>query len=423
MPNNKIVVIVSIVTIIIILFILFIKNSPDSNKPIQLVESQNKTEIKNPEVPSEKLLNIIVPISTNKITNSVINNIPSEQITINLDNINKQSLVEIKKEIPTKAETKKEILSLVETKKEISTLPIINKKEQGYIFSNIYRFEEILNIIQNIYYCRRKNKVINEYVYYKRIMNNNGLYDIIFYKLDDNNFDIPDKELLEYNDKIINIRDIDNINEEHEKYKSKILQMNIYQYNQKIYQKIISYDVVQSMIITFSNLNTSNNLTYIANKIFLNKMDIQVNAYTSEIDKNTDSYDRFIFYAKPSILDIFKEKYENQYNEKIIIIPLLNQLKIDMNNINNSMYNSTGLIETKLCIRIGQFKTSNIDELNYYNDFINQFIIDKTLYIKETEKYSSIIVEGLIWDNINSFMNIISTYQNIFHISLYLDKF
>lgn len=153
--------------------------------------------------------------------------------------------------------------------------------------------------------------------------------------------------------------------------------------------------------------------------------DYQIRAYTNETEKKETKYKKIVIYCSEKEMYIIKEN--KMYALKIEL--LKNNEKIFLNDITFGKYNTIGLEQSNLFIRIGKFTPNNkqddIDLLYYiqnlfigrdYNDYITT---SSTKY--NNNMYLIINVEGLDYEIIMLFIDLIAMLPHVYHISLFLN--
>jgi hypothetical protein len=146
------------------------------------------------------------------------------------------------------------------------------------------------------------------------------------------------------------------------------------------------------------------------------KNDYQIMVYLNYIQDDSQKYNMFIIYIKPSILDIIIKKIG-----KISVKLLTSEDKIHYNDINYKTYISNGLIETYLLLIIGKFDDVIMDNNILLN--INKITGSNLKEFKKNnniKNYYFLNIEGLNWNIIIKLINELSTCHNIYQLSLYL---
>jgi len=382
---------------------------------------------------------LIASVDTQKLIPYFNNpNIPQKQSTINFDIINniKTSLQNIQK-TPNSALINKtlnnetyKLNNIMNNIMNNTTNPtyVLNEgsvslsvplsdimEESNNIFSDYGPFE-LIYINTNA-----KDNKIDKYYRRRKLSDNSTIYYIetyygktnkpvstIFYNAED--LKLPDMDILKQEQVVLGLRNLGKMIIEN--------RLTLYGYNNKIYLFDKSYDGFQPMLITFRTSITPSQMKYKIYTIF--GINYQSNAYTDMLENEDKTYNKYIVYLRPSICDDLIKKFP----EKLIVIPLLQELKFNINGITERNYNSYGLNETYLCLRVGSFIPNNPDEIIKVNDELINFVIDSAKIKSENIYYRLLNVEGFSWDAINDFMNKLSTYVYVFQISLlFIKKF
>lgn len=166
--------------------------------------------------------------------------------------------------------------------------------------------------------------------------------------------------------------------------------------------KIESYKL--SMLILFDN---NMNIQDIINMIKIN--DVKIYGGSNRI---------FAIYT--TISD--SERLKTTYN--LNIIQQTPDLKINMNNITESIYNTNGLLPSNLYLNIGTFN-GDVNLVDVLINHTKQYVNGKTTsLINNTNKIDDnnivIKVEGYKWNDILSLMNLLAEYKQIYELKLFL---
>jgi len=256
-------------------------------------------------------------------------------------------------------------------------------------------------------YFRRRKLSNNSVIYYIETYSGNDIsfpISTVFYNLED--LKLPNIDALKLDNVIIGHRNLGtNIKPD---------RLTMYGYTNKIYLTNNIYNYFQPFLLSFMT-NLSPEL--MKNKIYdIFKINYQLNAFVSTIQDDKKKYNQYVIYLRPSICDNLIKSFGDNIN----VIPLLQELKIKMNGVTLSVYNSYELNESLLCMRVGAFVSNNPEDiLNFNNELIN-FVINPIKIKNENIYYNLLLIEGLGWDHINNFMNKLSTYNFVFHISLHI---
>ena len=379
---------------------------------------------------------LITSIGTQKILPFFNNpNIPQKQSTINFNAVNiipiylpsVESNTEPNTESNTKSNTESNTKSNTEPNTEsnntnkplfINTDSQINKDVVGLnILANKSQIEtnNSANIFDNygpaeLIYTNKEDNKTSKYYRRKKLNNNSIIYyietnnSVVFYNLED--LKLPNIDALKLDNTIISQRNL-GIN---------IIpnRLTIYGYNNKIYLTDYNYNYFQPFLLNFRTLLSPNQMK---NKIYnIFGINYQLNAYINTIQEDTKKYNQYVIYLRPTECD----KLIKSFEDNIIVIPLLQELKINMNGITLSTYNTYELNESLLCMRVGSFISNNPDDIIKFNNELINFVIDSKKIKNENIYYNLLLVEGITWDSINNFMNKLSTYNFVFHISLHI---
>ena len=299
------------------------------------------------------------------------------------------------------------------------------------LYDTEYSIDTLLYIIKNsnkaeYYYKTDKiiiddnnftGKIINTTYYTKTIINSKEIIDNIKYT----DIDLPNKDIILYENKLGS----NNVPVYYNNFKKYICQdssLSLFQYTNNLYNNIDTYNIPQCFLININNKYKLDNFKNMVNTVLdsNNKpilIDNQIGVYTNIILKKNNIYQKFIIYTVPSLINKFENLYEKKYNDNINIIPLLSQLKINMNDITFKSYNSMYLINRTLFLRLGMFNSKYNNDIS---DIINKIITNEQKIVKEDDLYTVLILQGLHWLTIISIINLLSTYPNVFQLTLFL---
>jgi hypothetical protein len=364
--NYFIFIIVFILIILLILLVIFLSNNKND-------VVHNDTHIISEEdlAIKVKVSNMIKPVSTNTIINAEI--IPDEQTTIDFD---KQNNITVNKTDTTVNKTDSTV-----NKTDTKTIQEID--EYG---PEIILYTEQSQTIKK-YYCRKQNKRTKKYIYYIRTEYNKKT-SVDYVKPEE--LKIPNNKTIILEEKLRNniiIPETTNIKLEPSKFDQPTLYGGF---------KENQYYDYQSLLITFYNLNSSAYFRETIKNTLGNNIDYQITAFTETTENATSYYDKFVIYGRPNDLINFKKEYEKINNsvggvcipsstnscDSLEIFPLVPELKISYNDINQQTYESIGLLTTVLYLRIGLFKSRDKDEEKIVNDYISEYVSEDKIFIE-----------------------------------------
>jgi hypothetical protein len=308
----------------------------------------------------------------------------------------------------------------MENNTKIDTKPMIELYEYGPE-QNLYIKKIPLG---TKYYCRKQNKKTKKNIYYVRTEYDNKI-SVDYVKPEE--LKIPNDKIIILEEKLqknIIIPETTNIKLEPSKFNQPTLYNGF---------KDEIYDEYQSSLISLYNLNSSSFFKETIKNILGNNIDYQITAFTETIENEGIYYDKFIIYIRPNDIINFKKQYEKINSsingvcipssvnscDSINIYPLVPELKISYNNINQQIYESSDLLSTVLYLRIGSFKSKDKDEEEIVNNYISEYVSDDKISI-ENNFYKLYKLEGYEWNDIIGLMNVLSSYPHIFQLSLHL---
>lgn len=369
----------------------------------------------------------LIPLVARELNNSIAKN----QVSLNLDDAS-STVNKIQQNIH------QNIQSNIQPNIQSNIQPITTVGSIATTVEPVIINDELIYKQNNIEYYRQKTADIdNIYKYYYIDVNNSNhnKYFVTYAELT-----IPNKQMLKEEEVLImkryGERGLDNIIPKKQDkinivqtYKSDLLnetisyasnvnavettdinqkyhalkQISLFQYANELYKTNTSLNNIQSMLLILKDKMNIDDIKKITNNYEIHAYDM-MNTVTNV----------YVIYITPTDASLLVAN-----NATIILqcMPEVAELKIDMNGINEKIYNSQGIIKNYLYLQINSFKNKELDMKKLIEATLN----DTTKQIDIINNGTIIVnVEGYSWPSIMDLMDNLALLPHIYYLKLFI---